>query len=328
MLNNQQVTTPSTNSSQGQAPNSISLFGSANISIASLMAVLEAQLQIMNMSAELSQTTTAMKATANQSMAVSGIAAGNSDGDVYDQQAGEQYSSLAGSLGQVTSGFAGIGATTRASMFSTKMDKLAAESTNFGKPPVANQVGDTQPYRNPNTPAGKIALEYKAALLEAKSGGKGITLDDYREIVNGEGKNFNLAKLKDANTKETVTLDNVFAVATPEEQGRMRIALGKAKTDARRQVDATHTQIQSWVQIGNGVASSTSACLAAQNKIAEAQSTRNKASYNVENQLSQSEAAFLADAGKSQNDQSDKASSGASQTLQTIGQLVQVDTRG
>jgi len=330
MLNNQQSTTPSVNNSQGQAPYSISLFGSANISIASLMAVLEAQLQIMNMSAELSQTTTAMRAAANQSVAESGIQAGAADADVYTQSAGEQYSSLASSLGQVTCGFTGLSLTTRAARNSDGIGKLAERSVGFGIRDPQHAIGDQnrESFRDPNTPAGKIALEYKNLLLEAKSGGKGISLEDYKKIVHGGGENFNLAKLKDPNTTETVTLDDVFSLGTPDEKAKMRIALGKAKTDAGMELDKVNTNIQNLVQIGNNATSATSQCLQAQNKMMEAQDTRNKASYNVENQLSQSEAAFLGDAGKSQSDQSDKAGSATSQTLQTIAQLVQVDTRG
>jgi len=308
--------------------------GSATLSIASLMEVMDAQQKIRENAANLAQLTTSVTSTANLTVAQSTVAAGTSEGDVLDQNADEQYASLASSLGQVGFGFSGVGATARASRFSTKMDNLASNES-FNKPAAASvTVGPLRPnQKDPSTPDGKLAIKYANLLKEAKSGGKGISLSDYKKIVNGGGKDFNLKRLTNPNATnndtDAVTLEHVFASESDsDELSKMRVGLGIAKTDARKSVDQEHTRIQNYVQIGNGVSSSFSAGFTAQNKMTEAQDTRDKAAQNMESQLAQADASFLGNALKSQNDQSDQANNAANQGLQTIAQIVQVDTRG
>jgi len=345
MSNPQQVAAPE---QQGATPipnrDDMAFFSSAAITFGAMMAMMAAELNAMNGMAKLAILTTGARTTAILSTADSTQSMYNDDASSLTQQSYEQWASVGSSIAQAGMGCGGIFATGRASLRASDMDKLNTQTNGFRSNSNIS-IGNFDEITGRPTLEGIAAQRIKSQLLGAGRGnGDGISADDYRTImsqggvedtvVNGQvTKNgYDLRRLTNPNITENgttgaVTLKQVFEASDETEVADMQSGIGKGVKKANKQVAIKHTEIQGYVQIGNAMAQAGSGGPTAQFKLQEAQYTRDKGAEALVQTLSQNAVAMYQEAQKSQTDQTEKNSNLAGQTLQTISQLVQVDTK-
>jgi len=347
-MSNPQLSAPQGQQGPTPIPNraDMAFFSSAAITFGAMMAMLQAEQNAMNGQAQLAQLTTSARTTAVLATATSTQNMSNDDASQLKMQGWEQWASVGSSIATAGMGLGGLGMTARASMHESNMGGFNAETNKF-KSTGTLSVGAHDPITGIPTPDSEAVVKSirSKLLLAGRGNGDGISQEDYKTIMSNGGPDgtfengtrktpgYDLRRLTDKSIKENgtegaVTLKDVFESSSETEVADMQSGVGKGKKHAMKLVAKEHTDIQSYVQIGNAVAQAGSGGPTAQMKGQEAQYMRDKGAQALVQSLSQNSLSLAQETQKAQADQSAQFNNLSGQVWQSINQLVQVDTRG